>query len=1058
MLRSTLRYLARGLTRRPAPARKAPRARSWKPSLDELESRFAPAIAVSIQGGILTAQADAGSNTVTVDHVVKAGKGFAQINGHRFSDAAYKSIRINGGAGGTVTNIHANVKPLTVLGASAKDVVNLGDTANHVQGIQGTVLLEDEKGFKATVNINDQADTTNPAATLSTVTRPGASSLGQLTGLSGPISWDYADTSAVNLHLGTGTSTVNVNGTGPLTTNISTAAQTAIFNVGNGNVAANIQGKLNLQALVSGAAVNILDNNDNQGQTATLSTVSRLNQSSLGQLSGLGAGVITWDSLSTGQVSVVGGIGADTFNIQGITVATTVTGNAPAIMNVGSGGSVAGIQSLLFLKNNSGPNNTVNINSQNDTAQAGLFAQGSPSSGVDFFSVQGISGDVFWDQAGTAAVNLNSGSTNVNVQATVVTTNIFSNANATIDVGNNGSVAGIQGALNLANTAGTHDTVNINDQKDAATQTAVLSTLVGAGGNSLGVVRNLGAAQITWDATGNPIVNLNLGHGASTVDVLGTDVTTNIFNSAAATINVGDNGSSAGSVAGIQGPLNLKNTAGALDTVNINDQNDNVAQTVDLSTFTAVGGSEGALIGLGAAAQITWGYSSTSAVNLNLGIGAGTVDVFGTGVTTNIFNSAAATINVGSDGTFDGNVALIQGTLNLANITGALDTVNIDDQSDSGPQAVSVGTITGLGSAQGTVVGLSGAAPINWDFASTLAVNLRLGTGASSVNVLSTGVTTNIFNKANTTINVGNGDTVAGIQGALNLENEPAFDTINLNSQVDTDSLTVPLTVTLSTITRPGDSSLGAINGLPGGAQITYDYFDTSVINLNLGAGTIDVKATGVTTNITNSASTHINVGSNDGDSGVLAGIRGALNVNNVQADAIIDINDSGDPTGQFYSMDSLPGKPGFEQITSGAFGLGGSISFENFNTINVSLFGGFGGNTFDIFATGTNTDIFGGDGANTFNLLPRNSLGLDFVSRLALHGGINPSTLNLNDQNDLNAETFNFEISQAGTGFLGLGSSAAFDLSFFDMRGGVNLFTNAISRVIDPSNTVHVQ
>jgi hypothetical protein len=655
-------------------------------------------------------------------------------------------------------------------------------------------------------------------------------------------------------------------------------------------------------------------------------------------------------------------------------------------------------------------------------------------------------------------LNLNLGSTVVDVEATVVTTNIFSDANATINVGNAGSVAGIQGALNLANKVGTHDTVNINDQNDAATkQTVVLTTLVGAGGSSLGAVNGLGAAQITWAAAGNPIVNLNLGHGASTVDVFGTVVTTNVVNSAAATINVGNNGSSAGSVAGIQGPLNLENTAGALDTVNINDQNDNVDQTVGLSTIVAGADSEGALVGLGAAAQITWDYSGTSAVNLNLGVGAGAVDVFGTGVTTNIFNSTAAAINVGSDGTFDGSVALIQGTLNLANTAGALDTVNIDDRSDSGPQAVSVGTITGLGSAQGTVVGMTGAAPINWDFASTSAVNLRLGTGASHVSVLSTGVTTNIFNKANATIDVGLGDTVAGIRGALNLENENALDTININSQVDTDTVAVPLTVTLSTITRPGDTSLGAVDGLPGGARITYDYFDTSVINLNLGAGTINVKATGVTTNITNSASPHINVGSNDGDSGVLAGIQGALNVNNVQVSVIIDINDSGDPTGQFFSMDSLPGRPGFEQITSGAFGLGGSISFENFNIVNVSLRGGFGGNTYDIFATGANTDIFGGDGANTFNVIPGGSLSAAIGSRLALHGGINPSTLNLSDQNDVLVETFNFEIARPGTGFLGLGSTPGFDLSFFDMRGGVNLFTNGFSTVNDSSNTVHV-
>jgi hypothetical protein len=588
MLRSTLRYLARSLTRRPSPARKSLRARPWQPALEELESRLVPTVSLKILNGVLTAQCgDIGSNTVTVDHVVLAGKGFAEINGHFFSDARYQSIQINGGAGGTVTNIHGNVKPLTVFGASAKDVVNLGDTSNKLHGILGTVLLEDEKGFKATVNINDQGDTTtNLTATLSTVTRPGGSSLGQLTGLSAPISWDYGDTSAVNLHLGTGTGTVNVNGTGPLTTNITTAAQIAIFNVGNGNVAANIQGQLNLQPLVSGGQVHILDNNDNQGRTATLSTVSRLNQSSLGQLSGLGSGVITWDSLSTGEVFVVGGIGADTFNIQGIPVTTEVTANAPAIMNVGSGGSVAGIQGLLFLKNNSGANNTVNISAQNDTKGADFFQDGgnfSPQSG--FFTVSGLFGDVFFDTAGTSAVNLNSGTADVFVEGTVVTTNIFSTANTAITVGNSGSVAGIRGALNLENDHGGRDTITIDDSNDSAGRTFIMARLPGdESGNTFDQLSSTNAMTgvITWDNADTLSVTLNGGSGGNTFDIEDTGTNTTINGGIDHNFfNVVPIRPLEGLGTAIVGTLTLNGNPNSV--LNLNDQNDPNSETLNFS-------------------------------------------------------------------------------------------------------------------------------------------------------------------------------------------------------------------------------------------------------------------------------------------------------------------------------------------------------------------------------------------------------------------------------------------------------------------------------------------
>jgi hypothetical protein len=629
---------------RPSPARQAPRAKPWQPALEELESRLVPAVKVSILGGVLTAQADnIGVNTVTVDHVVVAGKGFAQINGGKlFADGSYTSIRINGGAGGTVTSVHGNVKPLTVFGASANDVVNLGDAAHKLQGIQGTVLVEDEKGFAGTLNINDQGDTSLHTVTLSTVTRPGDSSLGQLTGLSAPISWDYGDTSAVNLKLGPGASHVNVLGTGTAT-NIVITAPNAVVNAGNGNVAANIKGTLNLQAPAGGATVTILDNNDSAGPTATLAAVSRVNQSSLGQLSGLGSGVITWDSLGTPQVFVVGGSGTDTFNIQGTVAPTVITANGPAIMNVGSGGSLAGIQSSLFLKNNSGPNNTVTINSQNDSATTDAFLEaegGDSSTGVGFFFVQGVSSDIFFDKAGTSALTLNLASRTVVVDNTVVPTTIFSQGEATIDVtltGNN-QRAGIQANLTLENDHGRlfKDIINIDDSKDVTGRTYSLASLPGdqPGITFEQLSSDAMPGLITWDNADTRLATVRGGSGGSAGgnvwNIAGTGSETTIDAGAGHdTINVPPIGTPGSLGADIVGILTLNGNVGT--TLNLNDLGDGNSETFNFS------------------------IPSPGSGTLNLGTTPGFDLVFNNMGTVNLFTNLFSTVN---DPSFTVNVFL----------------------------------------------------------------------------------------------------------------------------------------------------------------------------------------------------------------------------------------------------------------------------------------------------------------------------------------------------------------------------------------------------------------
>jgi hypothetical protein len=1145
MLRPTLQRLARGRTRRPSPARKAFRP---CPSLDGLEPRLVPAAHVSIIGGVLTAQADNTFTTVSVGHVVQAGKGFAVINGHSFSDAAYNSIRINGGTGGLQANILANVKPLTVFGVGKNNVVDLGDGTNHLQGIQGTVLLENETG-SSVVNIDDQGDTTARTVTVSTVARPGDTSLGQVSGLgAAQITWDYHDTAAVNLSLGVGASTVNVQGTG-VTTNVFNSANAAI-NVGSAGSVAGIQGALHLENETAKDTVSINDQSDATTRTVSVSTLARAGDTSLGAVTGLGAAQITWDYHDTSAVNLNLGRGASTVDVLGTGVTTNVFNSANATINVGSGGSVAGIQGALHLENETAKD-TVNINDQGDATTRTVTVSTLTRAGdTSLGAVSGLgAAQITWDYHDTSAVNLNlgNGASTVDVLGTGVTTNVFNSANAAINVGSGGSVAGIQGALHLENETA-KDTVNINDQSDATTRTVTMSTLARAGDSSLGAVNGLGAAQITWDYADTSVVNLNLGKGASTVNVNGTGpLTTNVLITAPnAKVDVGN----FQTAANIQGHLNLLTEASGAR-VGIGDNDDTQGQTATLTTVTRSNQSPlGRLTGLGSGV-ITWDSRGTNEVIVVGGNGTNTFNIQGTVVPTIFDSNGPATMNVGSGGSIAG----IQGFVGLGNNNGPQNTININSQNDSRTTTASLTIQPDPGSTLGsdflTVPGL--ANEIGWANGDTSVVNINLGKGASTVDVLATRVTTNISITApNAVVAVGNANAAANIQGKLNLLTEGSGAFVEIEDNSDTQGQTY----TLATVSRPNQSPLGQLTGL-GSGVITWDYrgttgvliaggggtntvfiqgtvVDTTVnsvgpatvvvgfagsiagiqgglllsnttgpintidinsqndsrtttvsltdqvgatgvfsapglankitwvdgstaqLNLGLGKGasTVDVLGTGVFTNVFTQGNATINVGNN----GFLSGIHGSLNLDDRGSDTIF-LDNSSDDVGETFNFNVFAGVKilnEFGELSGTA--MSGSITWNNTATSGVNLFGGSGGDTYNIFATGGATSIFGGFGANTFNVNPSSTgvLGTNIVGTLTLDGGGNAGTgMNLNDLGDPNSETFNFAISTPGNGSLGLGSTPTFNM-VFDAMNFVDLITNGFSTVNDPSGTVN--
>jgi hypothetical protein len=357
MFRSMLHKLA--LISRPSSALTR-HARLCRPALEELESRIVPTFALAIQGGVLTAVSNSAINpdTITLDHEVINGQGFAVLNGQSFSDASYNSIEIGGtleNDGGIVANIHGNVKPLRVIGDSITlmDVVNLGNGGNQ-QGIQAAVQLDNFQGLNK-VNINDGADPANhPDVRLTgmslTGLAPAAINFGfatlgglTITGGTGNTTYTVATSLAdsadpVVLSTGSGDDTVNVLETGtasPLTVNVAGRGNDVV-NVGNGASIAGIAGTLRINNIGSFSHLNI-----NNGADTTPSHPNVV-LSDAG-LTGLAPADIFFQESSLDGLTVTGGNGNNTWILINISGSGTPARN-PITLNTGNVHDIVNVQ------------------------------------------------------------------------------------------------------------------------------------------------------------------------------------------------------------------------------------------------------------------------------------------------------------------------------------------------------------------------------------------------------------------------------------------------------------------------------------------------------------------------------------------------------------------------------------------------------------------------------------------------------------------------------------------------------------------------------------------
>jgi hypothetical protein len=165
-------------------------------------------------------------------------------------------------------------------------------------------------------------------------------------------------------------------------------------------------------------------------------------------------------------------------------------------------------------------------------------------------------------------------------------------------------------------------------------------------------------------------------------------------------------------------------------------------------------------------------------------------------------------------------------------------TINVDDSADPTPRIVTVGNAATSGF--GVIHGLA-PADIDFKYADTAQVTISTGTGGNAVNVLATGVTTNLIGHGWDTVNIGNNGSVQGIQGALTITNPPSYTTIN----VDDSAEPFAQNATLSRATINGDPHWEDLNGLAPAAINYYDYDVWSVAMLINSSSSVAVQDDG---------------------------------------------------------------------------------------------------------------------------------------------------------------------------------------------------------------------
>jgi hypothetical protein len=673
-----------------------------------------------------------------------------------------------------------------------------------------------------------------------------------------------------------------------------------------------------------------------------------------------------------------------TVNILSSLGPVNVYGAGQATVNIGNGSLYQAITGAIDVEDPSGQctitindalaparslvSNTVNLTSVNlPTILNGRPGLSGQLVGNNFEGL--IYAPISWKYADTTSVTIlgpPGDSIAWNILGSGQITNLVTAGFDTVNVGNAGSVQGIQGILNIEDPPRLN-TINIDDSADTSPRSVRVRTVgtngfdFGGGTEPWGQVVGLGPGIIDYEYpdTGSLTVQTGTAPG-NAISVLGTGVTTNLVGHGSDTVNVGN----AGSLAGLDATLNIEN-ASNLTNINVDDSTATAAGTLTLSDvgpdfedFEHDSDPWGQIGGL-SPAPIDYEFADTGNLSVALDNAANTVNVLAAGTSgqTTINATAATTVNVGAAG----QAPVLSGTLFLNVPTSSPLTIN--DSADTKARTV---TITPT-----AVTGLSGS-PIELPTGQVASVTFDAGSGGNTINVPSMRL------EGDVNINAGAGhDTVTVGNPSDGLGDFAAISTVNVAGSAGGTTLLVD---------DHGDNSPGA--GLlvennevsRGFAQLFYSGLQKLVLDAGSGSGyEVDVIGTPATTALTVNAGSGADIVHAGGTLiGEVGRIQGPLTVNGT-GNTQVTVFDQTTSTTQTYTLtaNTVTTAAGFALTYSGLQSMtvnGGSANNTWVITATptagtVTLNGGGGGNNFvDAVALTRAMTINGGSGSNTLS------------------------------------------------------------------------------------------
>lgn len=591
------------------------------------------------------------------------------------------------------------VNTITLLGSGARDVFYITD---NLPGT--TVNVDGRGGIDEIVLSNDLANNQyNVYASAVTVINGGLQSV---------------------YHAGVEQVTVNAGLTESVTVR-STAAATPVTISGAGSVVVgdaggylgNIRGTVTVRNPPDYTNLTI----DNSGDTTTRSVTITATS-----ITGLAPAAINWvqndirsltirggNGLNTYRVentpnngvaggvatTLIGGTGIDTMNVLRTNGRLAINGNGNIdVVNLGNAGSLAEVYGAIDVSNP--PTGGYTALTVDASAFTGSYIATLTDSSLTFggpmitfrqvdlraLTIRGGRGASTYNVLNTPQSGFSGGVTTtliggpavdtVNIRRTtgVINTNTGGGTDL-VNLGENGSMAGILGSMTLSNAAGSQTLVNLFDQNRTGARTVTLDNYTTDA--EYARITGLTGATIYTRCVDTSLVQIFNGSGAVTTNVLSTcaGLGMNVTgNGAGHVVNLGN----AGSVQGIRGAVSLSNTGGRTE-VNVNNGNDTANREAVIDRYLS--GTEFVrLTGL-APAPIYSAAGQTGMFTVNGGQGHDTYHVLGTysGVSTVLRGGGGDDQFAVSDGALlDG----IQGYLSLNGEAGTnFATINDGQQS-----------------------------------------------------------------------------------------------------------------------------------------------------------------------------------------------------------------------------------------------------------------------------------------------------------------------------------------------------------------------------------------